>query len=276
MAILFSDLCLLFERISQIKPVGKGQTDATAASQSLHVFKQWLLALSDASTRDGIVLFRLIFPEHDISRRYGLKETLLARELPKALSFSSNALACWRDPSDANVMHEDIDVTKRKSGCFGHHLEAVLDPGKDFSMENAPSLDIHSLDILLNELASHCEYSCDEVRAAHPARRSRSNILLDLFSPLSARESAYLVQIILRDLSPLLYPLPTSIAEAALCKFNSSAYQELTLIDALGAWHWVLPAIYRYQADVNRAFLTLGQEKILHSKQKARSSRCVT
>lgn len=271
MAILFSDLCLLFERIAAIKPTRAGQHDATAASKTLIVFKQWLSALTDASTRDGIVLFRLIFPDHDIRRRYGLKETLLARELRKALSFSSNALACWRDGnSEASVVYEDIDSVKRKAGCFGHHLEAVLAPRRDFTMENAPSIDIQRLDALLDELASHCEYSCNEVRQLAYDRqkhRFRSCILFDLFSPLSAKESAYLAQIILRDLTPLLYPLPTCIAEAALSKFNSSSYQELSLTEALREWHWLLPIVYRYRADIGQAFAVVDSQKIDRSKR---------
>ena len=265
MAILFSDLCLLFDRISQIKPVPAGQhQDATCASRALPIFRQWLSAITDASPRDGIVLFRLLFPENDIRRRYGLRETMLARELPKALGFSSDALACWRDGSEASIMYEDIDPTKRRSGCFGHHLEAVLAPRREFTMENAPSLEIHRLDALLDELASHCEFTCNEIKVANldQPRRSRSSILVELFSPLSAKEASYLVQIILRDVTPLLYPLPSSIAEAALTKYNSCSYQELGLLDALREWHWVLPTIYRYRADIDEAFLVLEREKI--------------
>ena len=271
MAILFSDLCLLLDRIAAIKPVRTGQQDATAASRTLLVFKQWLSALTNASARDGILIFRLVFPEHDVRRRYGLKETLLARELPKALGFSSNVLACWRDAGEASIMYEGIDATKRRSGCFGHHLEAVLAPRRKHTMDNAPSLDIYTLDALLDELASHCDYSCNEIKSTYlnKLKRSRSAILFDLFTPLSVKECSYLVQIILRDLTPLLYPLPTSVAEAALSKFNSGSYQELTLLDALRECHWVLPTIYRYRADMDQAFDVLEKEKIRRSKPKA-------
>ena len=262
MAILFSDLCLLLDRIAAIKPVRTGQQDATAASRTLLVFKQWLSALTNASARDGILIFRLVFPEHDVRRRYGLKETLLARELPKALGFSSNALACWREAGEASIMYEDIDATKRRS---------VLAPRRKHTMDNAPSLDIYTLDALLDELASHCDYSCNEIKSTYlnKLKRSRSAILFDLFTPLSVKECSYLVQIILRDLTPLLYPLPTSVAEAALSKFNSGSYQELTLLDALRECHWVLPTIYRYRADMDQAFDVLEKEKIRRSKPKA-------
>jgi hypothetical protein len=77
------------------------------------------------------------------------------------------------------------------------------------------------------------------------------DILRDLFSPLTPSQTAYMVQIILRDLTPLLYPLPTSEGGRSLLKYNSAAYEELTVVDAMAAFDERLPRLYRLYSDID-------------------------
>jgi len=257
MTILFSDVVLLLDRIAK-----------TRSKTPLQHLEEWLSLLSGATHRQGLLLFRLIFPQHDVRRRYGLKETLLARELQKALAFASKSLQVWNGSS--NDIVENMDAQKRRAGCFGNILEAVLAVRRDASLEY-PSLALERLDTLLDELASHCDYSCRQLRAAYflgpnKKHRARSDILHDLFSSLSAREACFLSQIILRDLSPLLYPLPTVNQEKALLDYNSNYYKPLEISDALKAWNWVLPCVWRFRSDLDAAFGVLETNQVLDSK----------
>lgn len=53
------------------------------------------------------------------------------------------------------------------------------------------------------------------------------------------------VQVILRDLRPLLYRLPVGISSfVALEQYRSNAHHELTIHAALSIWHWAAPQIY--------------------------------
>ena len=255
MTILFSDLCLLFDRLSSIKPKQPGGQPSTSKSP-IEIFRHWLSALDKPTHYHGLLLFRLIFPQFDIRRRYGLKESLLARELPKALSFSTRSLDHWNKKISLDTS-EYIDAKKSRAGCLGNTLEAILKTRRVNSA--SPSLPLELLDALLDELASHCEYSCTAIHsnASTKPRRTRKTILAALFEPLGAREASYLVQIILRDLSPLLYPLSTASLEKALMLYNSNAYQTLEINHAIAEWSWALPVIWRYRADLDAAFNVL-------------------
>lgn len=70
-----------------------------------------------------------------------------------------------------------------------------------------------------------------------------------------------MTQIILKDLTPLLYPPPSSSPSVCLRLYNANAYKTLELRDAMRLWHWSLPTIYRYRNDIDEAVrLTAGIE----------------
>lgn len=62
-----------------------------------------------------------------------------------------------------------------------------------------------------------------------------------------------MTQIILKDLSPLLYPPPSTSTSVALRQYNANAYRRLDLYDALRGWHWALPQIFRFKNDLDQA-----------------------
>lgn len=266
MAILFSDLCLLFERIARCSKASyKGKRRQETIDSSMSILRSWLSALDDPSPADGLVLYRLIFPGHDIRRRYGLKETLLAKELPIALGFAPPPeLLAWDGTHSSSSNAPNYEPPKH--GCFGLCLQHSI--AQRTNATGHPSLDIYKLNDLLDELASQCDYSSQDVKQKfrHLRRRSRLAILADLFSPLSNPEAAYLAQIILRDISPLLYPIPSFHSDVALLKHNASSLKQLDFSSALRAWHWALPSIYMFHADLEAVFQTLEAHPDLASK----------
>ncbi|BGP24561.1 hypothetical protein JCM10295v2_003479 [Rhodotorula toruloides] len=60
-----------------------------------------------------------------------------------------------------------------------------------------------------------------------------------------------MVQIILRDLAPLLYPPPSSSADIALSSYCLTSYGFVGLADAMQVWHEGLPRLYRTVADLD-------------------------
>lgn len=269
MTILFADLCLLFDRISAIPPVKAGSsTTSKQSSTPLDILTLWLSHLQSPSPAQGLIIFQLLFPEHDSKRRYGLKEMKLAKELQKALSFTDTRLDQW----DGDAFSASYDeLARRGSGCFGEAVEMALQFRREHSLVTSPSLPIETVSALLDELASHCPFSHSSIRATSSSAlgkssgrgiRTQSAILSDLFSPLSPQEAKYLTQIVLRDLHPLFYPQPTGNTERALREYNNSSYVELELRDALGAWHWVLPIVWRYKNDLDLVYAVLDEEKI--------------
>lgn len=74
-----------------------------------------------------------------------------------------------------------------------------------------------------------------------------------LYTGLTPRQAAILTQIILKDLRPILYPLPKVSTTAALLKYNSNAYHELQCWEAIKRWHWAMEAVYNVRADLDRA-----------------------
>lgn len=116
-----------------------------------------------------------------------------------------------------------------------------------------PCMDSPSLlriDTLLDELASSSQFSSPSIGLP---KRNKHSIIEELFESLSPWESACLSQIILRDLRPLLYPLPSENFTSALLSFNSRAYCRLTLQAAMQEWHPLMPAIYGRTSSIELA-----------------------
>jgi DNA ligase-4 len=80
---------------------------------------------------------------------------------------------------------------------------------------------------------------------------SVASLLKELLDPLSAPRIALVIQIILRDLSPLLYAHPSSTGSASLLRYNTNAYNRIELWQAMRAWHDQMPRLYRVTADLD-------------------------
>ncbi|EIN06045.1 DNA ligase/mRNA capping enzyme, partial [Punctularia strigosozonata HHB-11173 SS5] len=175
-------------------------------------------------------VFKLLFPEDDARRKYDLQETRLARHLVTILGVSDQPggrgarLRAWN--------------ASNASGCLGEEVKRVLDPASPDIDGRIWAVSIAEVDALLDELATTSAWSADCVRTAHSPspRRTRSAILSDLFRDIPALDAAFLTQIILKDLRPLLYPLPETHTTVALRDYKSNALSILTREIAMKVW----------------------------------------
>ena len=128
------------------------------------------------------------------------------------------------------------------------------------------SLSIAEVDALITELASKCAFSASAVRHRAPGGVAndatdhigvRARILRKLYLRLSPAEASLVTQIILKDLRPLLYPLPDEAAHyrTALLKFNNKSIEPLTKWGAMHAWDpsGRMLALYRVRASLEEA-----------------------
>jgi DNA ligase 4 len=94
------------------------------------------------------------------------------------------------------------------------------------------------VDELLDELAARSEFTCASIRDAFPrqTRRNERQIMAELFENTTPFEAALLVQVIQRDLRPLIYPLSTTDTRASLLSFNSNAIKPLDFHQAMRVW----------------------------------------
>ncbi|KAI1796725.1 hypothetical protein LXA43DRAFT_571479 [Ganoderma leucocontextum] len=205
-------------------------------SPAYNTFKRWLTALrerypplpADTTT----IVFRLLFPDEDIGRKYGMQETRLAQHLTKVLAVSSDTEG--RGERLRNWKEEDA------LGCLGNEVFTVMS-ATAHSQSSTTSVSLRQVDTLLAELASKCAFSDASVRAPFSAatpRRTREAILTTLFASLTPAEGAVLTQIILKDLRPLLSPIPRFATHytAALLQYKSNAVTMLTKEAAMHAW----------------------------------------
>ncbi|KAF8325927.1 hypothetical protein F5887DRAFT_1065164 [Amanita rubescens] len=165
-------------------------------------------------------VFRLLFPEEDVQRKYGMQEKLLCTHLAQCTSVPIEELRRW-----------DVEGF---SGCLGQEFQKALLTRSSTSIESP--LSISDVDNLLDELASTSEYSAFSLRSNNPTPRTPQTILRQLYRSLSPSDASFVTQIILKDLRPLLYPLPSDHYTSALTSYNSNSVQPLSVEDAMRIW----------------------------------------
>jgi DNA ligase 4 len=116
-------------------------------------------------------------------------------------------------------------------------------------------LSIVDIDALLDELSSYSAFSHVSIRSFYTAetRRDKLAIFRELYRSLSPIEASFLTQIILKDLRPLLYPLPQTHFTTALLRFNSASIEMLTKEHAMLTWdpsRWMLK-MYRVRSNLD-------------------------
>ncbi|KAF9245263.1 DNA ligase/mRNA capping enzyme [Melanogaster broomeanus] len=206
-------------------------TSASSTHRPRAVVNRWIEALrrTYAPLPRGTTasVLRLLFPEDDTQRRYDLQETRLAQYLGQCLDSSTvftggaKQLKSWcKDFS---------------SGCLGEELLKYAVPGTE---NNVGPTSLREIDSLLDELASTSSFSDKSFHEAQPSttKRSKVSILRSLYDALPATDSAYLTQIILKDLRPLLYATPATSTSHALLKYNTNSKQILTREQFMKAW----------------------------------------
>lgn len=99
---------------------------------------------------------------------------------------------------------------------------------------------LQEVDALLDELASTSIFSDksfhDGNMSTTNTKRSKSSILRSLYDSLPATDAAYLTQIILKDLRPLLYAPPSAMTSRVLLDYNTHSKQVLTREQFMDEW----------------------------------------
>jgi DNA ligase-4 len=93
------------------------------------------------------------------------------------------------------------------------------------------------VDKLLDELAATCPFSDTSLR--NPNARPKLDVLKALYKNMPPLDAQFVTQIILKDLRPVLYPLPAMHYTAALKEYNSKSVHMLCKADAVKVWHSV-------------------------------------
>ncbi|TFK32795.1 hypothetical protein BDQ12DRAFT_691997 [Crucibulum laeve] len=249
----FSYFCSLLREISNIKPrkaedpsLGRDSANNTDYP-AYHVLERWIANLrrrfGSMPAGTTAIVFRLLFPDQDVRRKYDLQETRLGRTLADCLGVERDKLTKWKQ--------EDA------SGSLGTEVRKVLKKLCPYAEGYIAPLTIVQVDELLNELASNSSYSHKSIHAKYPPgiRRKRIIIFQDLFRQLPPDDSCFLTQIILKDLRPVLYPLSEAHYTSALRNFKSNSVRMLTLEHAMKAWDttgWLLKC-YRVRSEMDVA-----------------------
>ncbi|GAA5897078.1 hypothetical protein JCM8208_006163 [Rhodotorula glutinis] len=205
----------------------------------------------DGAVPDGtiVLFFRLFFPHEGVRRRYGLQELTLGEALESVYGAKRGSFSRWNAATSSSA------AVGEGSGCMGQQVARWLERSGKWGKGKAKELTMGRVDELLDELATLSTWSSTDVQ--HLQMRPRytarpvTAILADLLFPLSPSETAVMLQIILRDLSPLLYPPPSALGDVALMRFTSVAYNEIGVYDAMRLWHEGMPRLYQAVADLD-------------------------
>ncbi|KAJ7050474.1 hypothetical protein C8F01DRAFT_1067664 [Mycena amicta] len=194
-------------------------------SPPLRVFGRWVSRLradfpqlAEGST---VTLFRLLFPEDDSRRKYDMQEARLASAIADCLGTSAKPLRAWATAT---------------SGCLGAEVLTVMQRCS-LNVEFSP-LTMANVDQLLDELAANSGFTCASIRKDYPiaTRRNKETILRALYRCLAPLDAAWLTQILLKDLRPMLYPLSATHYSRALKAYNSVSVAELSKEEAMKVW----------------------------------------
>jgi DNA ligase 4 len=218
--------------------------------------------------RDGtdVIVFRLLFPEEDVSRKYGMQETRLAKLLVKILvrrgipERTAARILKWDSPCE--------DTGAGRQGCLGEEVRQVLSSScqvsntlnYDYNLIIVPqNVDgrggktLHDLEALLDQLARHCRFSQHAYISDESALQPVESILQDIYDSVTPEEASFITQVLLKDLRPLYYPLTLVHTTSNLLK-GKSTINEFKIYQAMKAWHPQLPSIYRVYADLDQSF----------------------
>ncbi|KAK4698270.1 hypothetical protein P7C70_g8011, partial [Phenoliferia sp. Uapishka_3] len=248
----FSSLVTAIRGVKARRKTDRAPSVDTATPAELKLLNAWITKLREVHnplpSGTTVLFFRLLFPGEGVRRRYNIAEQTLCRYLERYFGTKRGAFDDWSKTT--------LDQRSGSSGCLGDQVEKwcetqVLNGRRKFPARKG-ELTLIEVDQYLDELASFSEYSAPEVRRLRPPKtRKVDDIIKSLLDPLTTSEIAIMIQIILRDLHPLLYPLPTLSGNKSLHEYNAMPYYEITLQRALKAWHEKMPFLYRLTADLD-------------------------
>lgn len=237
----------LLREISRVEP--RSSRDSSSKNTPRDVFVRWVANLRRRFTPlpqgTAAAVLLLLFPEEDSRRKYGMQETKLAQELAKCFGVSmkgrGDVLNHWNGEASTGCLGAEIckianSASSVRVTCFPRYSLALIISMKLDEAQIGP-LSIADVQTLLDELASTSAFSDRTLRQSHSHMpRSKNMILRDLYQSMPSVDAAFLTQIILKDIRPLLYPLSETHYTAALTKYNSKAVLPLTKEAAMMTW----------------------------------------
>lgn len=242
----FSFFVSLLREISNLP--ARSASSRTNNHSARAVAVRWVAALrkdySPLPRGTTATVLRLLFPEEDTPRKYDLQEARLASYLGGCLDSST---VFTRDTRKLKSWSKESF-----SGCLGEELLKFAVPGTE---GNVGPKSLQEVDALLDELAATSQFSDKFFHAAYPSPRSKTIILRALYDSLPATDAAYLTQIILKDLRPLLYAPPTTSTSHVLLDYNTRSKQALTKEQFMTLWDpsKMLLQMYRVRARLGEA-----------------------
>nr|XP_019043413.1 hypothetical protein I302_07990 [Kwoniella bestiolae CBS 10118]OCF22343.1 hypothetical protein I302_07990 [Kwoniella bestiolae CBS 10118] len=230
MDIPFESFVKLIYHLGNPPKSSQSGTKPSKALSPTKIFQSWLNHQPKPFPQgSGKHLFRLLFPHEGSRRRYGLRENKLALELERLLGLrglSKWDKVCW-------------DNGESGTGCLGREIEILM---RDRSIcEPKSSISLREIDSLFDELASSSTFSQLSQQPITSRSRSPQEILSILYreSNLTPYGISVLTQIILRDLRPLLTPLPKLPIRnptTMLRMKSNTGPEQLSLREALCTW----------------------------------------
>ena len=161
----------MLTRLSKCKATSITSKNASDRVEPIKIIRKFFDYIKNGcEVGTGGRILKLMFPEFDIKRRYGMKETTLKPILKSLLNIDFS--------SDNN--------------CLGSIVEHELSIKCSTSIFR--QISIKRVDELLDELAARCVWSCESVKAKR-SKRSKESILSDLLSGLHPIEVGFLVQV---------------------------------------------------------------------------------
>ncbi|GAA5862001.1 hypothetical protein JCM1840_006904 [Sporobolomyces johnsonii] len=251
----FSFFSKLVSNLSSCTAKRKRETKSAGPSRQAKYVQDWINEIKKVHARPDSPLphgtvtlfFRLLFPEEGVRRRYGFQELKLARELEKYFGVAEGQFGRWAAPSEGS--------RSESTGCLGAEVALWMDRKGKGREPSGETITLGRVDELLEELASYSDYSARDVQKLRARsadrRRPTSSILYDLLSPLNSAETALVIQLILRDLSPLLYPPPSASGDIALGRYCTTAYDRIEPHMAMREWNKGMPSLYKSVADLD-------------------------
>ncbi|KIM61319.1 hypothetical protein SCLCIDRAFT_16155 [Scleroderma citrinum Foug A] len=262
----FSFFVSLLRQIANIQATSiltRVNRSASSRSHSAHaVATRWIAALRDRypplPRGTTAHVLRLLFPEEDTPRKYDLQEARLAYYLGECLDSST---VFTRDTKQLKSWSKE-----RFSGCLGEELLKFAVSGTE-DCEGPKSL--QEIDTLLDELAATSKFSDKSFRDAYPTPRSKALILRSLYASIPATDAAYLTQIILKDLRPLLYAPPATSTSHVLLDYNTTSKQVLSIEEFMVLWDpgRMLLRMYNARARLDEAAMGFEAGGVLTQAQ---------
>ena len=235
------------------------------------ILGRWIAALKENYSplpRDTTAhVFRLLFPEEDSHRKYDLQEARLSQLLPECLDpaifspVSTARLKRWSQQYSSGCLGEEIIALQSPHAQVSRYtfdIRAEINPPQVFVGPKS----LQQVNLLLDELASTSVFSDKSIHAAHSSvqKRSKSAILRSLYNSLPALDAAYLTQIILKDLRPILYAPPIASTSRVLLEYNLNSKSTLTKEQFMMTWDPSGSMLKMYRVRANMTEAALGFE----------------